>query len=124
MVPFFGAHTLSIIMLFFPMSLFLFPSILKVLKEFRSDDNFFLMAWILPNLFALEIIPTKLPHYSLPLYPALALLLANYINTKDIWQNNNTKTNANIIFSNIVYMLSVSILIYFFYFALENIVHL
>ena len=105
------------------MSLFLFPSILKVLKEFRSADNFFLLAWILPNLFVLEIIPTKLPHYSLPLYPALALLLANYINTKDIWQNNNTKTNANIIFSNVIYIIFFFILIYFL-FCIRNIVQL
>ena len=48
---FFGAHTLSIIMLFFPMSLFLFPSVLKMFKEFKSDDNFFLMAWILQSLY-------------------------------------------------------------------------
>ena len=117
---FFGAHTLSIIMLFFPMSLFLFPSVLKMFKEFKSDDNFFLMAWILPNLFTLEIIPTKLPHYSLPLYPALALLLAKYINTKDLSQNKNLKSNINIIFSNLVYMLSVSILIYIFLFCIKE----
>ena len=46
---------------------------LKIIKEFNSDDNFLLLAWILPNLFFLELIPTKLPHYSLPIYPALAL---------------------------------------------------
>ena len=78
------------------------------------------MAWILPNLFILEIIPTKLPHYSLPLYPALALLLANYINTKDLSQNKNLKSNINIIFSNVVYMLSVSILIYIFLFCIKE----
>ena len=47
------------------------------------------MAWILPNLLVLEVIPTKLPHYSLPLYPALALLLANYINAKNHFAKQN-----------------------------------
>jgi 4-amino-4-deoxy-L-arabinose transferase-like glycosyltransferase len=34
----------------------------------------FLIAWIVPFWLLLEIIPTKLPHYVLPAYPALALL--------------------------------------------------
>ena len=34
----------------------------------------FLLAWIIPNWLVFEAIPTKLPHYILPVYPALALL--------------------------------------------------
>ncbi len=36
----------------------------------------FLLAWLLPSWLLMELIPTKLPHYVLPLYPALALLAA------------------------------------------------
>src|SRR5215472_11544404 len=34
----------------------------------------FLIAWIVPFWLLMEVIPTKLPHYVLPAYPALALL--------------------------------------------------
>jgi 4-amino-4-deoxy-L-arabinose transferase-like glycosyltransferase len=36
----------------------------------------FLLAWIIPSWIIFELVPTKLPHYTLPLYPALALLAA------------------------------------------------
>lgn len=35
-----------------------------------------LLCWFIPFFILLELIPTKLPHYPLPLYPALALLCA------------------------------------------------
>lgn len=34
----------------------------------------FCIAWIVPNWIVFEIVATKLPHYVLPLYPAIALL--------------------------------------------------
>jgi 4-amino-4-deoxy-L-arabinose transferase-like glycosyltransferase len=34
----------------------------------------FLIAWLVPSWLLFELVPTKLPHYVLPLYPALALL--------------------------------------------------
>jgi 4-amino-4-deoxy-L-arabinose transferase-like glycosyltransferase len=36
----------------------------------------FLIAWVVPSWIVFELIATKLPHYPLPLYPALALLAA------------------------------------------------
>ena len=36
----------------------------------------FLLAWLVPCWLIFEIIPTKLPHYTLPMYPALAILAA------------------------------------------------
>src|SRR5690606_30270389 len=36
----------------------------------------FLLAWLVPSWILFELVPTKLPHYVLPLYPALALLTA------------------------------------------------
>ena len=36
----------------------------------------FLVAWLLPSWLVFELAATKLPHYTLPLYPALALLSA------------------------------------------------
>lgn len=34
----------------------------------------FLLAWIVPSWIVFELVTTKLPHYTLPLYPALALV--------------------------------------------------
>lgn len=39
----------------------------------------FLLAWLVPSWFVLELVPTKLPHYVLPLYPAIAILIAGVI---------------------------------------------
>ncbi|MGF1550868.1 MAG: ArnT family glycosyltransferase [Paracoccaceae bacterium] len=36
-------------------------------------------AWVVPFWLVLEAVPTKLPHYVLPLYPALAILVAAYV---------------------------------------------
>ncbi|MBV9556440.1 MAG: glycosyltransferase family 39 protein, partial [Pseudolabrys sp.] len=35
----------------------------------------FLLAWLVPAWIVFEIVPTKLPHYVLPLYPAVAILI-------------------------------------------------
>jgi 4-amino-4-deoxy-L-arabinose transferase-like glycosyltransferase len=36
----------------------------------------FLLAWLVPAWVVFEVVPTKLPHYVLPLYPAIAILIA------------------------------------------------
>jgi 4-amino-4-deoxy-L-arabinose transferase-like glycosyltransferase len=35
----------------------------------------FLLAWLVPSWIVFEAVPTKLPHYVLPLYPAIAILI-------------------------------------------------
>jgi 4-amino-4-deoxy-L-arabinose transferase-like glycosyltransferase len=42
--------------------------------ERRDDGVAFLLAWIIPCWIVFEIVQTKLPHYVLPLYPAIAVL--------------------------------------------------
>lgn len=39
----------------------------------------FLLAWLLPAWVVFELVSTKLPHYTMPLYPALALLSARAV---------------------------------------------
>lgn len=47
---------------------------LVLLGRFRTDPRLlFLIAWYVPFWLVFELIPTKLPHYLLPAYPALAL---------------------------------------------------
>jgi 4-amino-4-deoxy-L-arabinose transferase-like glycosyltransferase len=42
----------------------------------REAGAKFLLAWVLPAWIVFELVPTKLPHYVLPLYPAIAILIA------------------------------------------------
>ncbi len=50
---------------------------LNALNRFRSDPRLlFCLAWYLPFWIVVEAMPTKLPHYMLPAYPALLLLMA------------------------------------------------
>lgn len=47
----------------------------------KEPQVLFLLAWIVPSWLVFEAVPTKLPHYVLPLYPAItALLLLAVIN--------------------------------------------
>ena len=47
----------------------------------REPQVLFLLAWIVPSWIVFEAVPTKLPHYVLPLYPAItALLLLALVN--------------------------------------------
>jgi 4-amino-4-deoxy-L-arabinose transferase-like glycosyltransferase len=47
----------------------------------REPQVLFLLAWIIPSWLVFEAVPTKLPHYVLPLYPAItALLLLAIVN--------------------------------------------
>ncbi|MGO4673017.1 ArnT family glycosyltransferase [Bosea sp. 2YAB26] len=41
----------------------------------REPQIIFLLAWIVPSWIVFEAVPTKLPHYVLPLYPAVTTLL-------------------------------------------------
>ncbi|HHZ09279.1 MAG TPA: glycosyltransferase family 39 protein [Rhizobiales bacterium] len=50
---------------------------LAALSRWRSDPRLlFCVAWYLPSWIAIELMPTKLPHYILPAYPALVMLTA------------------------------------------------
>ncbi len=42
----------------------------------REPGVAFLLAWIVPFWLLFEAVPTKLPHYVLPIYPAIAILIA------------------------------------------------
>ena len=42
----------------------------------REKGARFLLAWLVPSWIVFELVMTKLPHYVLPLYPAIAILIA------------------------------------------------
>src|SRR3984893_7021046 len=73
-----GAPPLSYLLLavatFWPGSVMLAPALAQGWRRRGMPAERFLLAWLLPAWVILELLPTKLPHYVLPLYPALALL--------------------------------------------------
>jgi 4-amino-4-deoxy-L-arabinose transferase-like glycosyltransferase len=54
----------------------LLPAVIGGWRRRAEPAARFLLAWLVPAWIVLELVPTKLPHYALPLYPALALLAA------------------------------------------------
>jgi 4-amino-4-deoxy-L-arabinose transferase-like glycosyltransferase len=52
-----------------------------VLASRRAPPTRFLLAWLVPAWALFELIPAKLPHFILPLYPAIAILIAGCIET-------------------------------------------
>lgn len=76
-----GYHAALLAFLIWPGTLFLVPGAALAAHAFtKPRDNEiaagarFLVAWALPAWIVFELIPTKLFHYPLPTYPALALL--------------------------------------------------
>jgi 4-amino-4-deoxy-L-arabinose transferase-like glycosyltransferase len=48
----------------------------------------FLLAWLVPAWIVSELIVTKLPHYVLPLYPAVAILIAGVVDSHRLTRRN------------------------------------
>ena len=72
--PGFYAVTYSLFM--WPFGLAAIGAGLMALNRFRDDARLrFCLAWYIPFWLVFELIPTKLPHYVLPAYPAVALLV-------------------------------------------------
>jgi len=63
----------------FPASILLVPAAWRAIRRRVEPWALFLTAWIVPSWIVFELVPTKLPHYVLPLYPALALVIGSYL---------------------------------------------
>jgi len=71
-----GAHALLTILLFFPGTLLLVAAAIAGWTRRNETGVRFALAWLVPAWLLFELTPGKLPHYVLPLYPALAWLVA------------------------------------------------
>lgn len=78
-----GTYLLLLALIFWPGSLFAAAGVRRAWQEREQPTPRFLLAWIVPFWVALELVPTKLPHYLLPLLPALALLAAHALFNAD-----------------------------------------
>jgi 4-amino-4-deoxy-L-arabinose transferase-like glycosyltransferase len=71
-----GFHSLMLMILLFPSALFL-PAAIRQAWIWRADPGVrFAICWFVPGFLMFEALPTKLVHYPLPLYGALAWLMA------------------------------------------------
>ena len=71
----FGAYLALLPLLAFPASLFASQLSMIGKAVFKRDKGRFLIGWIVGYWLLIELTPTKLPHYVLPLLPALWLLV-------------------------------------------------
>ena len=69
-----GTHLLTLSISIWPIATFLPCLILFILQNKTNIIIKFLMCWILPFWGIIELIPTKLLHYPLPVLPAIAIL--------------------------------------------------
>lgn len=74
-----GLYSLLVWGTFWPWAALLPLAAMALWKRRRETWLVLLTGWVLPFWIILEIVPTKLPHYVLPLYPALAIALAAWI---------------------------------------------
>ncbi len=71
-----GYHAALLPILLWPASLFLLPALVMAWLHRTRLEVKFCLAWIVPAWLIFEITTTKLPHYLLPIFPALSLLCA------------------------------------------------
>lgn len=86
-----GYHVIALVVMLFPGSLLTAAAVVRAWKmgggswrearlgaskAWRARPETFLLAWIVPSWIVFELVATKLPHYTMPLYPAIALLSA------------------------------------------------
>jgi 4-amino-4-deoxy-L-arabinose transferase-like glycosyltransferase len=69
-----GSYLAAFFATAWPLAPFFLLALPFVWRARRSPTVLFALAWAIPMWIVFELVPTKLPHYVLPLYPALAIL--------------------------------------------------
>jgi len=77
-----GLYVVLFFATFFPASMLAGLAAPAVWAVRREPAARFLLAWLVPSWIVFELVVTKLPHYVLPLYPAIAILIAGAVETK------------------------------------------
>ena len=74
-----GTYLVLFFATFFPASILAGLAAPAVWAVRREPAARFLLAWLVPSWIVFELVMTKLPHYVLPLYPAVAILIAGAV---------------------------------------------
>ena len=77
-----GLYLVLFFATFFPASMLAGLAAPAVWAVRREPAARFLLAWLVPSWIVFELVVTKLPHYVLPLYPAIAILIAGAVESK------------------------------------------
>ena len=64
---------------FFPSALLAGLAAPAIWRSRKEPGAKFLLAWVIPSWIVFEMVATKLPHYVLPLYPAIAIMIAGVL---------------------------------------------
>jgi 4-amino-4-deoxy-L-arabinose transferase-like glycosyltransferase len=74
-----GMHLLLLPLLAFPATIPAVRGLMAGWTARRGPAESFLLCWLVPSWLVFEAVPTKLPHYTLPLYPAIFLLAGAWL---------------------------------------------
>src|SRR6202171_3533847 len=77
-----GYYVVLFFATFFPASILAGLAAPAVWAKRREAPIRFLLAWLVPSWLMFELSVTKLPHYVMPLYPAIAILTAGAVEAK------------------------------------------
>jgi 4-amino-4-deoxy-L-arabinose transferase-like glycosyltransferase len=82
-----GLYLLLFWVTFWPGSVLAAIATPTIWKARREPGARFLLAWLIPSWIVFEAVMTKLPHYVLPLYPAIAILIAGIVEGRGLSKN-------------------------------------
>ncbi|KAA2213961.1 ArnT family glycosyltransferase [Teichococcus oryzae] len=73
-----GYYVLTFLLTAFPAAFLVLRALPAAWRDRMNPATRFLLAWIAPSWLMFEAVATKLPHYTLPVFPALLLLTAGW----------------------------------------------
>lgn len=79
-----GYYAVLFFVTFWPGSLLFGLAAPAIWRDKFEPGTRYLLAWLVPSWIVFEIVVTKLPHYVLPLYPAIAILIAARFDPVDL----------------------------------------
>src|SRR5438128_955208 len=82
-----GSYFVSFWVTFWPGATLAAMAVPGVWVARREKGAKFLLCWIVPAWIVLELVITKLPHYVLPLYPAIAILISGVVDPHVLSRN-------------------------------------
>lgn len=82
-----GYYLILLPVLLWPAAAMIPAALARAIARRREESFEFLIAWIAPAWLVFELAATKLPHYTLPLYPAIAILAGGFAVAPDSARN-------------------------------------